>query len=845
MKNKTRPPRWATWLFRQFIRSEDHEYFLDSISEVYASLRLEKGRAFAQAWFWFQLFRSLPNFIKHSLGGYLSMFNNYFKITLRNILKHKGTAFINISGLAIGMACTILIFLWVNNQLDYDRTQPFKDRIYRLEAVDWVCMPTYFRQVLTEFPEIQQFVMFSHWETPTLRYKDSFFEPKNFVFADSNVFEAFQFNFIQGDPQTALQAPFAMVLTESEAIRIFGNTQVRGKTFKYNNRFEMRVTGIIQDVNNLHLEINALARFEDLPTIKQRPKFLEEQNWNFTTYLLLEENTDIARLEQKMDLALNKLIKGEKTDFFLRPFDKIYFSSNIKREKGVKHGNLQLLVLFAAVALFILLIGCINFINLTTARASVRVKEISVRKVVGANKKNLITQFLGETLMTALFSLVFALFLAKFFLPVFNRLIGENLMLKAADPVLVSGVLAILLFSGLAAGIFPAFYLSSLNPITLLKGGKSRKARDFSFRKVLIVVQFSISVFLIVCAFTVSQQTAFLKNADLGFTQDQVLLVSLKGDLLGRKMQTFKELLLRDPRILEISFASQEPGNITNTNTWIYQGKEYPMKVLNTDPEYFTLMELELLSGRNFKREMRTDIGRRYLINQEAAEFMEMDSPLGETVRANHGNSEIIGVIKDYHFNSLHNRIEPLAICWYERWADISHIKIAGGSITSALQHINQIWNEMSPDFPFSYTFLDESFAKKYQQENQLTEILVYFVTLAILLSCLGLLGLSAFVAEQKNQRNRHPQGYGFFGYQYHCVAFKRFFKMGGPFQYFCLAGSIFSGGKMAAKLRLPHQPQPVDLPTFSSHRPYHCPFHGQLPIHQGRRSESYRLPPL
>jgi putative ABC transport system permease protein len=681
------------------------------------------------------------------------MINNYLKTALRNIIRHKGISTINVAGLALGMACTILILLWVDQQLHMDKAQENRDSIYRLEAVDWVTLPTRYRQALADFPEIRQVVQFNHWETPTLKYQDRLFDTEDFAFVDKNVFEVFTLPLLKGDPQTALQEPLSLILTQSEARRIFGSEDPMGKTIRYDSQFDFTVTGIIEDVSDLHIKIKFLAPFESLPQIKDRPGFLSELNWNFSTYLLLNENTDISALEKKLNQALVEVDKSvENEDFFVRPFKEIYFASGIKFEKAVRHGNFQMLVLFSAVAIFILLIACSNFINLSTARSTLRAKEIGIRKVVGADQKKLFTQFMGEILLVALFAQIFALAIVGLALPVFSRLAGKEIMFNYTDPRLIAGLVLVFLFTGLAAGLFPALFLSSFSPIAVLRGKTIRSHKASPLRRVLIVFQFAVSIFLIIGTVTVFRQLHYMKTKDLGFDQKQVINVHLKGDLLGEKKSLFKDLLLRNPEISQVSFSSQEPGIISNTNTWKVNGQDKPMRVINTDPEYVDFMGLKLIEGRNLSWDRRTDIARAYVINQEAAKLLGFESPVGQTVRANFGGSMIIGIVKDYHYNSLQNRIGPLAICWYERWADIAHIKISGSRIDETVKYIGSLWTDLCPDFPFNFSFLDQDFARHYYQEDRLKDILKYFVGLAIFLSCLGLFGLSAFLAEQKTK---------------------------------------------------------------------------------------------
>ncbi|MGD8539038.1 MAG: FtsX-like permease family protein, partial [Candidatus Aminicenantes bacterium] len=420
--------------------------------------------------------------------------------------------------------------------------------------------------------------------------------------------------------------------------------------------------------------------------------------------------------------------------------------------KGVKHGNRHMVFLFSAIALFILLIACVNFINLTTARSSVRGKEISIRKVVGADRKNLIWQFMGETFLISLMALSVSMVLVRFLLPRFNLLVGEYLTLDLFKGELLLGILAIFIVAGFFAGAYPSFHLSSLVPNETLKSHFKGGIKTSPFRKVLIVFQFSITIFLIGGTLIVFRQIDFMMNTDLGFNQEQILIVPLKGDLLGQKKKPFKQRLLQNPDILKVTFASQEPGDITNTNTWAVRGKRKSMKILNTDPDYVDVMELEILAGRNLSWHLTTDKATKYIINEAAAKYLGLEAPVGEWVGANHGKSEIIGVVKDYHFNSLHNAIIPMAIAWYERWADIAHIQISGRNLHRCISQIETTWSEMCPDFLLDYEFLDESFAARYYKEKRLADILKIFVFLSVILSCLGLFGLSAFIAERRTK---------------------------------------------------------------------------------------------
>jgi len=753
MKSKRmKPPRLAEWILIRMPKYEDEFSFVGDMEEEFIRKSQSVGNHKARLWYRRQVMYSMLSYFKFSKFWSFIMFNNYFKTTLRNIFKNKGVTFINITGLAVGMACSIIMFLWVTDQLSFDKSQGNRERIFRLESIGWVNMPTLYASVVADFPEVHGLVQFNHWENPVLKYDNRPFEIENFAFASKGVFDMFTLPFVQGNPETAFEAPFSLVLTESNARRIFGDENPLGKMITYDNSFNYTVTGILKDVEDFHVKIGALAPFEDLPLIKNRANFLSERNYNFLTYILLPENADIKSIEKKIDETLNFMSTGEKMDFILRPFKEIYFARNLQKEKGAQHGNMQLILLFSVISVLILVIACINFINLSTARSMVRSKEICVRKVTGATQSQLVKQFLFETFTISFIALLLAVLLIQIFLPVFSRIADAKLEMDYTNPQMIAGMLLIFLFTGLAAGSFPSFFLSSLNPVSALKGKSIRSSRHGALRKTLIVFQFTISIFLVAATLAVFRQMNFLKNADLGVNIDHIINIRLKGDLITGKRMVFKERLLQRPEILKASISNQVPGSLTNTNTWRVNGEPKPMIITNTDPEYLDVMDLELIEGRNFNREMITDREVTYLINEEAVKLLGFESPVGETIRANFGTSQIIGVVRNYHFNSLHKKIAPLAICWCERWGGVANIKISGKNIGETINYIEKVWTEMNPDFPFSYSFLDESFAQQYNQENRMAESLVYFVFTAIILACLGLFGLSAFIAERKTK---------------------------------------------------------------------------------------------
>jgi putative ABC transport system permease protein len=768
-QNPPEPPSTIKRLIRFFLRHEDAEGREAEFDELFEEEARGRGLQSARRAYRIQFVLSLPGLVTNFILWEAAMLKNYLTIAWRNIGKNKVISLINIAGLALGMACALLIFLWVDGEMSTDRSQPNGDRIFRLEEGDWADLQTSYRKVLGSFPEIEKFVQFSSWEKPVLRVGDRLFDSMNLVFADDTVFDVFEFTFLRGDPERALADPYSLVLTESEARRLFGPEDSMGQTIVLDNTFPFTVTGIVEDPDDFHLEWRAMGPFKSLPALKGRPNFLNEHNDNFPTYLLLRPQTNVAALTEKLTAAINGIRGADGPALFrLRPFRDIYFARDMVMENGVKHGNMNLVVLFSAVAVLILLIACVNFINLVTARSSSRAKEISVRKAAGAVRKNLLVQFLGETSLTVLAALALALVLVAFFLPSFVSLTGEPIDVDWTAGKWLGGVLSIFLFTSLVSGLGPALYLSSLEPLALMKGRSSRPARRAPFRTVLTVFQFAVATFLIIGALVVLGQVNYLKDKGLGYDREQILLVPLKGELtetlqvlrarlqegktFGETKGVFKQRLLQNPDVQGVTFIGQSPGELTNTNTWKVRGMKKPMIIMQTDPDVLDVLGLKLVEGRNLSWDRKSDMGLSYLVNEEAVPFLGLNPLFGETFQANFGPSQVVGVVKNFHFQSLHCRIGPMAIVWFDGWTSTAVIKVTGTNMAGAIAHIRDVWREVNPNAPFSYTFMDETVGRLYAAETRLARILKVFVGLAVFLSCLGLFGLSAYVAAQKTK---------------------------------------------------------------------------------------------
>jgi putative ABC transport system permease protein len=764
------PPRSIRRFIRFFLRHENVEGRGAEFDELFREEVRIRGPESARRAYRIQFVLSLPGLIVNYIFWEAAMLKNYLTIAWRNLGRNKVISFINVAGLALGMACTLLIFLWVDGELSVDRTQPNADRIYRLEEGDWADLQTRYRKVFDTFPEIEKYVQFSSWEKPVLRVGDKLFDSRDLVFADDAVFDVFKFDFLRGSPDAVFSDPYSLVLSQSEAERLFGAEDPIGKTIVLDNAFSFTVTGVVADPDDFHIEWKAMGPFKTLPALKGQPNFLDLTNDNFPTYLLLRPNTNIPEFEGKLTAAINS-IRGadEPKEFSLRPFLDIYFARDaVVREAGVKHGNMTLVILFSAVAVLILLIACVNFINLVTARSSSRAKEISVRKAAGAVRKNLLVQFLGETSLTVFAALLLALVLVAVFLPAFVRLTGETLDIDWTGGKWLGGVLTVFLFTALVSGLGPALHLSSLDPVVLMSGRGMRASGGISFRTVLIVFQFAVGTFLIIGALVVLGQFDYMVSKGLGYGQEQILLVPLKGELkeplrilrarlregklFGETKGVFKQRLLQSPDIRGVTFISQSPGTLTNTNTWLVRGERKPMIIMQTDPDFVDVLGLEIVSGRNLSWDRESDLGLCYLVNEAAVPYLGLDPLSGEAFQANFGQSQIVGVVKDFHFQTLHQKIGPMAIVWFDGWTDTAAIKISGTNIPRTIAHIRDAWGEVNPNAPFGYTFMDEAVGRLYAAEASLGRILEAFVWLAVFLSCLGLFGLSAYVAAQKTK---------------------------------------------------------------------------------------------
>ena len=695
------------------------------------------------------------------------MLKNYLIIALRNLRRHRAFSFINIAGLAVGMACALLILLYVQDELSYDQYHVNKDRMYRLvtgsgsdtyEAIAKVS-GAWGAALLEDLPDVEQVVRFRFMGPALVSRGDTRFYEIGAFYVDPSVFEVFSFSLVAGDPQTALSQPNSIVLTRSIAKRYFGEEDPLGQTLTFDSQRAWTVTGVMEDVPaTSHFTFPFLVSNLSEPD-SLRYDWVRNQHY---TYLLLDENASPEAVEAKIPAVLTKYIGDEAAAGFtpfLQPITRIHLHSNLFREMAA-NGNVAYVYIFSLVAFFIVLIACINFMNLTTARSVRRAKEVGVRKASGARRGVLIQQFLGESLLLSGLAMIVALVLVSLLLPAFNELTGKALsfgLLQNAS--LLLGLLGITLFVGVVAGSYPAFVLSSFRPAAVLKGERQGAGRA-GLRKGLVVFQFAISAFLIIAAGVVQNQLTFIQSKDLGFNREQIVTIPIRENPMQEQYETFKEALLQQPGVVSVSASGNLPGGgdwgIPLQPEGLTQEETPDMRILVVDQDFLDTYEMQIVAGRDFSGIQATPTHSAFLLNEEAARQLRWTDPLGKQIGSapiGLEPSPVVGVVKDFHFRSLHEAIMPLVFFIPQpNWFTVFSVRIRPDNIDETLAAMEATWTRFEPNHPFTYTFLDEQFAALYQSERQVATLLSYATGLAVLIACLGLFGLAAFTAEQRTK---------------------------------------------------------------------------------------------
>lgn len=712
------------------------------------------------------------------------MFKNYFKVAVRNLMRKKFYTFINILGLALGLLCTILIGLFVFNELSYDKCHEKHDRIYRLESHftiqesdDFFAVTAFplARAFKLEFPhDVEEWCRFSFMDNNLFQYNGMKYFEDNVFYADSTLFDVFTHKFIAGTPYGALNDPNEMVLTESFAKRIFGDEDPIGKTIDTGYGFGFTITGVIEDVpHNAHLRFEAVGSMITLEQFFGADRYhslASQAFWNvgFYSYILLKETGKIQNLmdgypafNEKYIVPVGSLFNATFV-YMIRPLTEIHLFSRLRSD--LPTGNMAYIYTFAIVALFLLLIGCINYMNMATAQSASRATEVGIRKVVGAQKKYLHLQFLIESLMIAFLALILALIAVELLLPGFNELADRHLTFNISQNFnYLLMIVGVTILAGLVAGSYPAFYLSSFIPVKVLKGklGKSKG----TLRKILVLLQFTISIIMIIGTFTVMQQLNYLQDKDLGFDKDNIMILTVRDTTGVRNIKTFEEELLKHPQIVAATTSSSIPGQgygiiVQRYETADGSMKEKGINFVFAEPNYVDVMGMHIVKGRNFDPELASDEEETIIINEATAEVLGWgDDPIGKKLDFGAGegtdaqrHTRVIGVVKDFNYTSLHNKIDPILILMTNDPMRNINLRIRQENMAATLDFIAEKWNEFNPTFPFEYTFLDDSLNQQYIAEQKIGKVFTYFSVICIFIACLGLFGLAAYTAEQRTK---------------------------------------------------------------------------------------------
>jgi putative ABC transport system permease protein len=692
------------------------------------------------------------------------MFKNYIKIAFRNLIKYKSHTIINVLGLAIGLAATILISLYIHFELSFDNFHTHADNIYRISLVhkhkDVIeydspqFTPPIGPAMKKDFPEIEDFARISVLRSSYLRTDKRTLKVNDIRHANPGFLEIFSFPVIGGNRSTMLSDPFSLVLTQPTAKRLFGEENAIGKMVEMDDGDLYKITGILESPpENSHLKFDALISFSTM--YNQSGWYMDWNGGNqYITYIKLFAGINPTVLNEKFPRFLWKYINkdystiGVKIEAYLQPLRDIhlFYSDGL--------GMLKIIIL-TAIALLILIMACINYINLGMARSAFRAREVGVRKVLGAEKKSLIRQFLMESIIITMIALVLAVLLVELIRPVYYGIIGYHpTLINIYDPLQIGGLLFIIIVVGIISGAYPAFYLSSIQPIKSLKGifktGETKKTT----RNTLIITQFLISITLIIITIAVNAQLSFIRSKELGFNKDQILVLPLPGEEVQKESLILKEELLRLPGVKYATASSEIPIRNFTSNGYIPEGYETPMMihVVDVDEDFLNTFDIHLVRGRNFSSNSPTDKSA-YLINETLAKKLGWDNPLGKTIRRN-GNHQVIGLVQDFHYATFYNKIEPLIISHQperNRFHNLS-LKIYPNRIAETLKSVESKWDELVPDKPFEFWFLNESFDNLYRMEQKFEKVFFYFSFVALAIALLGLYSLVSFSTEQRTK---------------------------------------------------------------------------------------------
>ena len=752
-------------------RSYIGEAIIGDFEEYYRELVADIGRLRSLLWCCRQILRSAPQLIRSCLTWRYAMWRNYLKTGLRSLNRRKVFSSINIIGLAVGLACCILIFLWVRHELSYDRYHEHRDRVYRVcygdregDSVEYIALSPFglFPYLKSDVPEVEACTRLHYVRGLVTVNGDKHFSSGQMYYVDPDFFKVFTHRFLRGNPETALSESGSIVITERSAMRWFGTTDAVGKIIQLSDEGDLLVTGVIESVPR-----NSHFRFEALLSNHRIQKNMQDlySSWGWIRgwlYARLDEGASVDFVRDKIHRITELHYgeegrrQGEEILFALQRITDIHLRSHLIGEHET-NGNLSMVILFSLIAVFILLIACVNFMNLSTARSAHRSLEVGLRKVMGAHRKHIIHQFLGETILTVSLAVCVALLLVGLALPAFSRFARRDLGFEFMTQWSFWLWMVILMcMTGLTAGSYPAFYLSRFRPIVTLKRMMTKGLKGTALRSGLVVFQFAVSIMLIIGTIVILHQISFMKNKDLGFRGDRVLVVWLPGQSIQRQAPAFKEALLRNPAIHRACISYGLPGDVFTTRSIMMEGRpegeSKEMGLIFSDHDFSETYDLEIVKGRDFSESFESDKEGAYLVNETAADVFGWGlDAVGKQIGFEQDDmGTIVGIVRDFHYETLREPIRPLVIRFSNRRIYNISILFDTQNVPELIEYVGSVWKTFEPNRELNYVFADDNFVSAYGVEDRLGRMITVFAAISVAVACLGLFGLASYAAEQQ-----------------------------------------------------------------------------------------------
>ncbi len=772
-RHKSRPPRLSESFLKRIFPDNGDLTTLGDLEEVFNSIADDKGKFRARLWYRRQTFLSVSSFLKNSFFWSLWMFKNYLNFTLRLVKRDRFHYSLNFLGLATGIACSIIILLFLRNELTYDRFHENADRIYRISSnyvtsgepvLFAISSPALGPHLEREYPEIEAFVRIAPLSELFFSFEDKRFYERGIVFADQAIMQVFTYPLLQGDAETCLSEPNTIVLSERLAHKYFGDENPLGQLIQGAGRLSLKVTGVMQNPpQNAHIPIEGMISYVTWETPNKAQEWPIYEVYGYT-YVMFPEGYSLDAFFSKFPAFYEKHIKKDEPRYnqvfepiFIKLADVHYNTVGFRGDLPL--GNRAYLYAFFFIGIFILILACINYINMTTARSATRAKEIGMKKVLGSKKKNLVSQILGESILITFAALVIAYGSVWVLLSFTGFDSSLDLGLNKAmlfHPLLILVLLGVCLLVGITSGLYPAFYLSSIAPVAAIAGKFSTSRRGIISRRALVVFQFVISIGVVILTLFMNRQIDFMRNQDLGFNKENVLSIRLRDPEILPKLPAFKEQLLRNPNVTSAALGIGHPGSPSG-GLYKFEGpegmEEHNFAVFFAGFDYLETMGLEIAAGRDFDKNFASDRQEAVIVNETLIKFMGWENPIGKRVQQlTYFDGHVIGVVKDFHFRSLHNKIEPIIIRMMSSNRGGFFVRLKAENLVQTMGFLETQWKELNPNRPFISSFLDDQFDQQYNADRRQNRLVKIFSYICILISCLGLLGLSSFTSQRRTK---------------------------------------------------------------------------------------------